>query len=737
MPQQVFKRFRVGLIFCFSCFFTALFSLYLCNYAPAAQPKARVVMVIFDRLSLDDLTNPATGNLSRLIRRGSVGLLNTGTGGVRNPESTYATIGAGAHAVATKAGAFAYEPREQFSQNLKVYEEFEQRTGLSVLTENVVVLEIARLVRANALLPYPVIPGSLGEQLKTIGLETGCLGNADWRDRLGRQVATVAMDENGVVGLGYVGRELLARDRLFPGGFRTDYDVLWQYWQTLKKKADFIVIDLGDTSRLDEAHEEITDAVFQKHWQDSLEKADRFVGKLAADLDLRRSDVLFIVSPTPSHAALEKGDWLTPVVAVGSGVTPGTVLTSPSTRRPGIIMNTDLAPAVLHIFNIKIPVTMSGRPVEFAKVADPMGYTMNLRRQTLFVHNIRAALIKTYLVYVLILLVASVLFMLLREQHLATRLRLYPLLLSVLGFPSACILVPLLGTPSLAAYVTGLAAITAALTMITIIFEQRRPLAGFIFISLATIGLIISDTVAGSVLLRQSILSYDPIGGARFYGIGNEYMGVLISAAIFGGACALSIWSRRVTLPAIAVLWVLIAFVLGAPGLGANFGGLLTAVVAFPVTFLAFCRVKLSWRVVVLIVAILALIPVSFAVIDLLRGQGTQSHVGRSFLLAVHDPAIVYDIISRKMAMNFKLFRYTIWSRVLAVGVGGLLLLFYRPVGVMRIFRSRYPYLFTGFVGVVVTVAAAFLFNDSGTVAAATATIFGIPPLFYIFLKES
>jgi hypothetical protein len=131
------------------------------------------------------------------------------------------------------------------------------------------------------------------------------------------------------------------------------------------------------------------------------------------------------------------------------------------------------------------------------------------------------------------------------------------------------------------------------------------------------------------------------------------------------------------------------------------------------------------------------MIPVFFAFFDLLRGQGTQSHIGRNFLLAIRDPAVIFEIISRKMAMNIKLFRYTIWSRVLAVGIGGLLLFFYRPVGVMRVFRSRYPYLFKGFIGVVITAVAAFVFNDSGTVAAATATIFGITPLLYIFLKES
>lgn len=712
-------------------------ALITCHPAQAAVSKDRVVMVIIDRLSLEDFNNPELKHLPLLIREGGFGLMNTGTGGIRNEENAYATVGAGARALATKAGAFAYGSQEQCAHQIKAFEQFEQRTGIVAQPENVLVLDIAQIIKNSSELPHPVIPGALGEELKNAGCKVGCLGNADWREKPGRQVATVAMDRTGVVGSGYVGRDLLLKDPVFPGSWRTDYGVLWEKWLALKDEAEFIVIELGDTSRLNEAREEVMEDVFQRQWHDTLVRADEFVGKLAADLDLQHNDRLFIVSPTPSKASLKNGDWLTPVAMAGADVARGTVLTSPSTRRPGIIMNTDLAPTVLEFFGVRTPETMSGRPSTTVRVSGQSTYIAELRQQTLFVHNTRIWLIKTYLVYVLILIVASVLLILMREQQLAKKLWLYPLLLSILSFPAACILVPLIGAASPAVYVAGLVAITAALTMLTIIFEQRRPLAGFVFISLVTVFLILTDTFTGNVLLGKSILSYDPIAGARFYGIGNEYMGILIGAAIFGGTCVLTNWPRRVTLYLIGLSWLLIIMTLGTPTLGANFGGLLTATVAFPVTFLMLSGVRFNWRVVALIAAALALIPAFFAVLDLLRSQGAQSHIGRNLFLALRDPEAVFDIISRKMSMNYKLFRYTIWSRILAVGIGGLLLLFYRPVGVMRLFRSRYPHLFTGFIGVVVAVVAAFAFNDSGTVASSTVTIFGITPLLYIFLKES
>ncbi|MEW6447186.1 MAG: hypothetical protein AB1426_03730 [Bacillota bacterium] len=692
-------------------------------------------MIIIDRLSIDDLENPVCENLRRLIFTGGVGLLNTATGGIRNPENTYTTIGAGSHAIATKSGNLAYEADERLTQGVEAGEGFAQRTGCTVRPGNVVAIEIPHLNRVNGALDYPVQPGALGEKLRSAGLKAACLGNADWREHPARQVATIAMDRRGLVDSGYVSRTLLLRDPLFPGSFRTDYGVLWSKLRTLSD-ADFVVVDLGDTSRLDEAQEEITDAVFLQRWNETLKRADRFLGKVSGDLDLQR-DLLIVVSPTPSKRALQSGDWFTPVVMTGRGVQPGTVLTSPSTRRPGIVMNTDLAPTVLKHFGISTPETMSGRPVSTAQVSGQLSYLKVLREKAIFVHNFRAPVIKGYLLFTIILLVAAVLLILLREHRLARRLRVRQFVISIMGLPLAALIVPVLETRSPVLYLLGIVAITAAFTLVTLYFEQRRTLAGFIFLSVATVGVIIADIFSGGTLMKDSILSYDAMGGARFYGIGNEYMGVLISAFIFSAACVLSTWPSRLTKAGTALFAIIVIIALGAPGLGANFGGLLTACVAFPVTFLAFAGVRFKLRYAAAVIAVLILLPLIFVALDFYRQSGVQSHIGRNLLLVIQEPAAAFDIIKRKMAMNIKLFKYTIWSRVLAAGIGGLLLLSYRPVGVMLVLRNRYPYLFNGFVGVVVTAVAAFCFNDSGTVAAATATIFGIPPLLYILLRES
>src|SRR5690606_32230034 len=49
--------------------------------------------------------------------------------------------------------------------------------------------------------------------------------------------------------------------------------------------------------------------------------------------------------------------------------------------------------------------------------------------------------------------------------------------------------------------------------------------------SLITIALL-ADGMFGAVGIKHSLLGYDPVVGARFYGIGNEYMGVLVGSTI-------------------------------------------------------------------------------------------------------------------------------------------------------------------------------------------------------------
>ncbi|MGB9802178.1 MAG: hypothetical protein ACPLUI_00005, partial [Desulfofundulus sp.] len=52
--------------------------------------------------------------------------------------------------------------------------------------------------------------------------------------------------------------------------------------------------------------------------------------------------------------------------------------------------------------------------------------------------------------------------------------------------------------------------------------------------------MILLDILLGGPLQKTAIMGYDPIVGARFYGIGNEYMGILIGSMIIGSTTLLT-----------------------------------------------------------------------------------------------------------------------------------------------------------------------------------------------------
>ena len=120
------------------------------------------------------------------------------------------------------------------------------------------------------------------------------------------------------------------------------------------------------------------------------------------------------------------------------------------------------------------------------------------------------------------------------------------------------------------------------------------------------------DLLHGAALNSRSFLGYDPLGGARFYGMGNEYMGIQIGSLIlgFGSLCSLLLrkfsqpeqkegtpppfllkviranrLSLLLTFGLFAVFSLLVIFMMASPNYGANFGGAITAGVALAVTW--------------------------------------------------------------------------------------------------------------------------------------------------------
>lgn len=703
--------------------------------AATAADRGRVVMVVIDRLDLNDLGGDA---FAGIVAQSGLGLMNTNTGGMRNVENTHATIGAGSRIVATGAGFSAFEAAENF-ERLAAGGEFERRTGGHAPEGSVVHLGIARIWNLSRELPYPAQVGAIGAALHAEGLVTGVLGNADWAGMPRRPAVTIAMDDRGLVDRGIVGDRILTADPLFPGRLRTDYEALFVAFRDLND-VDFLVIDLGDLSRLDEARQLVLPEPLADLRAATLVRSAGFIDRVRQELDPGR-DLLLVVSPTPPAANISGRSTLSPLLMIGPDGS-GTI-TSYATRREGIITNMDIAPTVLQFFGLTPSTAVTGRPLVVLPGTPDLAGLQALNNQVVLTHNVRVPIIKGYMTLQLILVVLGVFTVIIREFNVVRRDYLQALLLVGMSFPLAALLLPLLPQPGALQVVLGIVAMTLAIGTAAIAISRKKKIAGLAFLSGTTALFIVGDLLLGAPLQKFSLLSYDPQGGARFYGIGNEYMGVLIGATILTAAVLLSLASRhrKLILSAVGFLFLLTLFVIANPRLGANMGGTITAVLSFLLTMLLFLGVRFTRRLMLAAGAGVLAFLAGLTALDFMRGVEQQSHIGRSARLVFGGDLATglqeaYHIVERKVAMNVKLLRHTIWSRLFLASLGGLALLFYRPIGRMQAFKRHYPYLFSGLVGIVMASLVTLVFNDSGVVAAATLMIFGAPPLLYFFLEE-
>jgi uncharacterized membrane protein len=123
-------------------------------------------------------------------------------------------------------------------------------------------------------------------------------------------------------------------------------------------------------------------------------------------------------------------------------------------------------------------------------------------------------------------------------------------------------------------------------------------------------------------------------------------------------------------------------------------------------------------------------------VVDGSNAQGTQSHIGQTVELVRRDgAAALWMIITRKVAMNIKLLRYSQWSNALIVALVGVGASFIWPSRFIFWLKENHPLTAKAIVGVVIGSTAAFFFNDSGVVAAATCLSFGSSTMLLLALE--
>ena len=172
-----------------------------------------------------------------------------------------------------------------------------------------------------------------------------------------------------------------------------------------------------------------------------------------------------------------------------------------------------------------------------------------------------------------------------------------PVLTGVMITPMAFLLISLFN-PTSATKFNLLMACFITVFGLAIAFFLKDNLSIFTVTLLTSTLLILIDTFMGSPLARTSILSYDPIVGARFYGIGNEFMGFLLGSTIIGTASLIDKYRKHHKLVKLfsIILLIVVLVTLALPSLGTNVGGTIAAFIGFGIYTILLFKEKITTK---------------------------------------------------------------------------------------------------------------------------------------------
>ena len=217
------------------------------------------------------------------------------------------------------------------------------------------------------------------------------------------------------------------------------------------------------------------------------------------------------------------------------------------------------------------------------------------------------------------------------------------------------------------------------------------------------------DMLTGSRLMHQSLLGYSAIEGARYYGIGNEAMGLLIGTLLI---IAARLWTpNRARQGAVTAGLALVCLLLGAPNAGAKAGGVLVSLLAFGTLLLMLRGTRWSARMALGLGLGAASLLAGAVGLDLLLSHGhTHSHFGEAARrIGTGGWGEAGSIITRKLAVETRLAWHSAWAALLWVGLACVLV---RRQSVTATERAVSGAGLTA-------VAACVALNDAGVVAGA------------------
>lgn len=535
----------------------------------------------------------------------------------------------------------------------------------------------------------------------------------------------VKLSDWGRVDFGYVSSpRLLKKDVKYPYGMRTNTDFILSQLARYMKSAEVIAVDFGDFYRLNAVVSECVPDAADKLRQKIAKDFDLFLGELCRLVT--DDDTIIILSPIVQSQAL--GDEKLSFAAIrGKDFEKGSLLFSPSTRRSGVITMSDIAPTILSRFGIAPVDDISGRELSSVKCTDHRKTVLEINEKAK-THAENIVIMRFTSVAQTIIIIVAFLILLLWRKYVeaAKNITLIPAIIPL-------VMLWMSPLPNMGVVLSSICLILSTLALFFVcVYAIRNVFKSFFVVALAILATIALDMIFFKTLMASSIGGYTIVGGARYYGMGNEFMGTTLGACLFvmGYMLYCEKMEKYAKLAVCAIAAALFA-VVGLSSLGANVGGAIASAMASVTLILLLCGVRINLKSIVYICLITVVFLGFIFALDAMKDSSMQSHAGKIVSLASKGKANdIVQVFERKLLTNLRLFTVSLWSRLFVVALvcGCLLAFFSRPHT-----REEKAVL----AGMISGVCAAFVFNDSGVVAGATCGVWLFAFAMCLYAKKA
>lgn len=699
------------------------------------ENSKKAIILILDEIGLEEILNSNTPSMDLLIGNGSIGFMNTRTKSrLSNKGSAYLSLGMGVRTLASTQGGLALERNEMcipsdynsLLESVMAKDLYKLYTGKNPPDGEIINLAIGDIEKTALQISPNNQVGLLGKVAREENLVIGAIGNSD-DNKLSREVTMLAMDEKGIIPFGSVGSDLLIGDPDILGGIRLNQDKLLEEVDRILPQVDILFVDYGDTTRIERSNNLTTDIVKEKQKNNAIERADKFLGQVIEKVDLEET-LFMVITPNPSKEMSDEGNFaLTPIIMSGANMKKG-LLTSNTTNREGLVTNFDFGPTIFNYFNIVESNNFIGESMEIINHETPTEVLLENQGQFLYLRQYRKVFHWVFIILVGITLLGLYLPQFTKWKGLSYRIYSY-LCFTIMAIPLTMMTVSLFGYKSI---IFDLFYVFGGAFIIVYILDKlcNEKLKIISILGLTTSIFLLIDIFFLKRLMIISPLGSDAIAGGRFYGIGNDYMGILLGSTLIGMFSLFHIYKTKRKSTAIFITLYMSLVIIGlSPFFGANMGGTLSASLILMLTFFIIFEKKISFKSIIIVIIgvfmgimILAGLDASF--------NPNPTHAGKALSSLVTDGwSKFYEIISIKLGQVLWNLINASWNIILFLQIVLTIFLYkFKNKNLVKI-RGNYPSLFKGFIIILTGGLIVFLFNDTGTIASALMLIYLFIPL--------